>query len=300
MKHFIRFLSGLIDLGLIACFLLLLLFGGYAIWDDQQIYSGAGSSLYESYKPEAEEAGVSFSELTALNPDVLGWMTVYGTGIDYPLVQGETDDDYINTDIYGQFTLSGSIFLASSNARDFSDFNTIIYGHHMDQSKMFGDVDKFEDEAFFESHEYGDLFYGGQHHGLRFFAYVEGDAYDFRLYENKLEGTEAKLSYLQYIRGLAKHLRDVEIGENDHIVMLSTCADAMTNGRYILFGLITDEVYENPYPETEAPVISRMLSGTALTKRERYLICGGSLVLVLACIGILYRLVRKRRSKGER
>ena len=74
----------------------------------------------------------------------------------------------------------------------------------------------------------------------------------------------------------------------------------MTNGRYILFGLITDAVYENPYPDTEAPVISRMLSGTALTKRERYLICGGSLVLVLACIGILYRLVRRRRSKGER
>ena len=70
--------------------------------------------------------------MQALNPDVCGWLTIDGTHIDYPLVQGATNMDYINRDVYGEFSLSGAVFLDSRSKADFSDGYSIVYAHHME------------------------------------------------------------------------------------------------------------------------------------------------------------------------
>ena len=186
-RGLIRIISELVTLSVITFFLLMFLYASWSIYDAQRIFSGADTTVYETYKPESDvDDSPTFQELVAINPDVLGWITVYGTGIDYPLVQGETNDSYINTSVEKKFSLSGSIFLDSANEPDFSDFNTIIHGHHMEKHEMFGDLDLFREKAFFDSHEYGNIYYGGKNHGLQFFAIIDGGKHQISYYGHEL------------------------------------------------------------------------------------------------------------------
>lgn len=80
-------LDGVVDVFVLVVILLLLLFGAYALWDSSQVTSHASASAYAEYKP-TEQSTVSFEQLEAANPDVCAWLTLYGTGIDYPVARG--------------------------------------------------------------------------------------------------------------------------------------------------------------------------------------------------------------------
>ena len=101
------------------------------LWDSNQIYEKADAKVYEPYMPTRNHSK-SFKELQQINSDVIGWLKVNNTHINYPLVQYENDDKYMNTDAEGNYSLSGSIFLHAENNPHFTDFNNIIYGHHME------------------------------------------------------------------------------------------------------------------------------------------------------------------------
>lgn len=91
-------------------------YSAYALWDNNQVYAAVDNVQGEllQFKPAADgENGASFEELLAINSDVKAWLTLDNTAIDYPVVQGENNFSYINTDVYGDFALAGSIFLDS-------------------------------------------------------------------------------------------------------------------------------------------------------------------------------------------
>ncbi len=234
-SKFIRFLDKIVTIFAAVFFLTVIAFGVYCIWDSTLVYSAADSSNYTPYKPSDENA-MSFDELRALNPDVFGWLEIYDTGIDYPVLQGENNDSYINTDVFGNYSLSGAVFLDSDKPKDFSDFLSVIYGHHMEQHKMFGDIDLFQDKGFFDSHKTGRLYYDDKDHELEIFSYVECDAYDSLIYGN-YEG-EKKKEFLKAIESRSKYYRKIDLTENDHIVILSTCDYSYTNGRMALLARI--------------------------------------------------------------
>ncbi len=73
---------------------------------------------------------------------------MFGTHIDYPITQTDNNEKYVNTGADGEFSLAGSIFLDYQNSQAFTDFNSILYGHHMEKGAMFGDLENFQDEAF--------------------------------------------------------------------------------------------------------------------------------------------------------
>ena len=96
-------LAGLLMLALLA-------FGGFALWQDAALRRGAfvGAELLQ-YKPAAPAAdNPTLAGLQTVNPDVCGWLTVDGTGIDYPVVQGATNMDYVNRDVYGDFSTAAA------------------------------------------------------------------------------------------------------------------------------------------------------------------------------------------------
>lgn len=256
LKFILQTVSGIVNLAVLAVCLLLLAYGCYAIWDSQQLTQSADNRQYAVYKPTDEDTR-SFEELQAVNPDVFGWITVYGTHIDYPLLQGEDNSKYVNTNVDGEYSLIGSLFLDCRNADDFSDFNSIIYGHHMAKDRMFGDIADFAEKDFFDSHRYGSIFYDGHTRGLEFFAFLEVDAYD-DVYSPAIEGTGDRQAYLDHLLDAAMYTRGLDVDTSDRIVLLSTCASVMTNGRHILVGRITDEVPADPFYEEEE---ERQLSG---------------------------------------
>ncbi len=170
-------LAGLLMLALLA-------FGGFALWQDAALRRGAfvGAELLQ-YKPAVPAAdNPTLAGLQTVNPDVCGWLTVDGTGIDYPVVQGATNMDYINRDVYGDFSLSGAIFLDSRCAADLTDPYTVIYGHHMDNSAMFGDVARFAEADFFAAHPAGSISLPDAAYTIELFACVVTDAYDTAIY----------------------------------------------------------------------------------------------------------------------
>lgn len=219
---------------------LMFVYGAYSLWDTWAVYRGAFvSNDLLQFKPSgdsAEAGNPTLAELQQINPDVRAWLTVDGTHIDYPVVQGETDMEYVNKDVYGDFALSGAIFMASQNSPDFSDPYTLVYGHHMDNGAMFGDVVEFTDRTYFEEHTAGTLYLPDSTYSITLFACVEADAYDQQIYNISAVNGEGTGALLDYIEEQAAQYRDIGMTEDDRIIGLSTCAEAETNGRVIVFG----------------------------------------------------------------
>ena len=244
-RKIVSMIDSTVNIAVLLFFILCVLFSGYSIWDNNHIYTKASPSVYETYKPEKEDMK-SFEELIRINPDVYGWITLYGTEIDYPLVQGEDNDKYVNTDYEGNFSLSGALFLDCNNARDMRDTVNIIYGHHMEKDKMFGGLDHYEKQDYFKEHQYGNLYVDGTNYGLEFFMLIKADAYDSKVYNTNERDIN---QYIEYISSYS--LQKLDIPECERLICLSTCSSDSTNGRVILVGSITSETFEDPYLEKE-------------------------------------------------
>lgn len=216
---------------------ILLLYSGLGLWDTYSVYRGAeNSELIYKYKPSGEGANPSPKELQKLNPDVCAWLTVDNTKIDYPIVQGKTNMEYINKAVDGSFSLSGSLFLDYRNERNFHDFYSLIYGHHMAGNVMFGILPSFQKKEFFESHTSATLFLPDSTKKIEIFACVYTDAYDSIVFNPKCNDADARTKVLNRIREKAVRYRDTELKDGDRIVGFSTCYNTTTNGRIIVFG----------------------------------------------------------------
>lgn len=235
-----RFGDRLVSIFAAALILLMLLYGGYSLWDTAMVYNGAFlSSDLLQYKPAAggdPDSNPTLNELQAVNPDVCGWLTIDNTHIDYPVVIGSDDMEYVNKDVYGEFSLSGSIFLDSESARDLSDSYTLVYGHHMDNGAMFGDVVEFVNTQFFDQHQTGTLYLPDATYHIQIFACVQTDAFDSIIYNPKAQPQGDVSELLNYVDQNAVQSRYIGVGPEDQIIGLSTCAEAATNGRVIIFG----------------------------------------------------------------
>ena len=230
-----RILNGIVVLLIAVMFL----YGGYSLWDTAMVYRGAfvSNDLLQFKPASAGEAdNPTLSELQAINEDVRGWVTIDDTHIDYPVVIGDDDMEYVNKDIYGDFALSGSIFLDSDNARDISDPYTLVYGHHMDNGAMFGDVVEFVNTDYFEAHPTGTLYLPNATYSIELFACLEVDAFDSMVYDplRYPDGNVSEL--LNYIDENAVQSRYIGVTPQDKVIGLSTCAEAETNGRVVIFG----------------------------------------------------------------
>ena len=111
----------------------------------EETYVTENTEQKNSYKT------IDFEALLARNSDVKGWIDIPDTKVSYPIVQGETNDTYIHSDIDKKEFRAGSIFIASENKNPFTDLNTVIYGHNMKNTTMFSQLEKFKEESFFKS-----------------------------------------------------------------------------------------------------------------------------------------------------
>lgn len=216
----------------------MLLYGGYSLWDTAMIYKNAFTDdELMKYKPsEGDGDNPSLRELQQINPDVCAWLTVDGTNIDHPVVHGATNMEYINKDVYGEFSFSGAIFLDSQNKPDFTDCYNLIYGHHMNNGAMFGNIVEFVDADYFEEHRTGTLYLPESTREITLFACVEADASDNMIFDPDSRNREHLGDFLGYIREKAVQYRDIGMTADDSLIGLSTCAAAETNGRVIVFG----------------------------------------------------------------
>jgi len=178
-------------------------------------------------------------DLVAKYPDAVGWLTVPGTKINYPFVQGRDNDYYLHHDLDGQYRVAGSLFIDYRSSKDFSDSNTLIFGHHMKNGSMFASLQDFEDGAFFNAHRSGTIFLSDKTLKIDFFAFAvvkPDDAMVFRPGDLTDDDLTALVAHL---KSTSRHFRDVDLGPGDQIVTLSTCNYELKDGRGVLVGKLS-------------------------------------------------------------
>lgn len=235
----------MVNLIVVLCLCVAGIYAAYALWDNNRVYSAASDVQADmvKIKPAVEEdGGASFEELLAINPDVCAWVSLDNTRIDYPVLQGSTNLTYINKDVYGNFALAGSIYLDTRNERDFSDAYSLLYGHHMENSGMFGDLDLYKDQAFFDDNKTGMLILPDRSYNLEIFACLlveagEDAIFDLELWQNDIDGL------LSYAKDNSLHLREETINkleqmENPKVLALSTCSTEFTDARTIILAVM--------------------------------------------------------------
>lgn len=229
-NRFIKIMNALIDLFVVLCIVLVGTYSVYALWDDNRIYADAGNVQDDMLKLKPDADDPSFEELMAINSDVCAWVTLDNTNIDYPILQGETNLTYINTDVYGDFALSGSIYLDCRNNKDFTDSYNVLYGHHMDQSKMFGDLDLYKDETFFNENTTGTLILPDRTYSLKIFAVLVVSASDDNIYEPDRWNNDIS-GLMNYAKSNSLYVRDIEASQ---VLAFTTCSSDFTDARTIL------------------------------------------------------------------
>lgn len=230
-KKVVRFFDKLTDRILIFICLILLCLGSYALIDTIHIYYHANDTSLLTYKPKVEKDGTVRDPLSL--PGAVGWLTLDGTHIDYPVMQGSDNSAYLNKDPYGNYSLSGSLFLDAANKADFTDQYCMIYGHHMEHSTMFGALDEYLNADYFAKHRTGSIIIGNKSYKLVFFAAVECSAYQKEIFDVKYGGA------LSYILNNAEILYADDVTEYDQILALSTCQEADSDQRTVIFAVIT-------------------------------------------------------------
>lgn len=216
-------------------------YSAYALWDNSRIYAAVDDVQAElmQFRPAADaDNEASFEELLAINPDVRGWLTLDGTAIDYPVLQGESNFSYINTDVYGEFALAGSIFLDADCDGGFRDDYSLLYGHHMDNSKMFGDLDLYKDAAFFAKNTTGTLVLPDRTYHLELLACLLVPASEDAIFETQRWSGQLG-GLLDFAQANALHLHEDTLSRfrdegGRQILAMSTCSAEFTDARTIL------------------------------------------------------------------
>lgn len=205
-----------------------------------------------SVKDEKITNPVDFEALKARNPDICGWIYIpgteeaYGTAIDYPILQSGEDkeeDFYLTHDLDGKKLFDGSVYIQKLNSKDFSDPNTLIYGHDLYNKMMFTPLRKYRNADFFNSH--GDMYIYIPGHILTYkiySAFVYDDRHilnSFNFYSE--EGFSDFLNETLNPSSMVKNVRQgVNVTTKDRIVTLSTCTNNKSE-RYLVTGVLTDD-----------------------------------------------------------
>lgn len=180
------------------------------------------------------------------NKDIYAWIVVPGTVIDYPVLQHpEKSDYYLEHNLDGSKGRPGCIYTQLLNSKDWSDRNTVLYGHNMKVGTMFADLHKFEDADFFEENRYIHIYSeDGRILVYEIFAaYVFSDAHILLTYDFTTDA-----GYLEYLDSIWENTgkrchfwQDLELGAEDKIITLSTCVRGNNSQRYLVQGVLIAE-----------------------------------------------------------
>ena len=220
--------------------------------DESEAAEEADSVVEEpEFEPLPEDAAIPEKELdfeqlvSEVNEDIYAWIYIPGTLVDYPMVRHPTEESYyLNRNLDGSSGYPGCIYVDPINAADFSDPNTVIYGHNMKDDSMFGSLHEYRDRQFFDENRY--LYIYTPEKTLVYEIFAAYEYSDIHLiYSFDLSNPEIFQTYLDQIfeiRDMTANIaEDIEVTSEDHIVTLSTCIGGKDTMRYLVQGVL---IYE--------------------------------------------------------
>ncbi len=181
---------------------------------------------------------LDWDKLKEINEDIVAWLYIPCLDISYPVLQGETNDDYIHTTVYGTYSYAGTLFLECENSEEFINANSIIYGHNMANGSMFGILDDiiFDDAASADPY---------------FWIYTPKEVYKYKIFSAYTTDTSSSVYTLFQIRNndfvnwcyemMANSYVDFGESSFDYhssVVTLSTCYSTSATKRNVVQGVL--------------------------------------------------------------
>lgn len=216
----------------------------YADLSDSAVASSVGTNEPNLKSPEVSQNGntepakpieVNFEELAQVNQDIVGWLYSENTVVNYPIVRGNDNAYYINHLFDGKRSSSGTLFMDYRNDSDFSDENSIIYGHNMNDGSMFSALIGYKSQEYYDEHPVMYLLTPQYNYRIEIFsAYI--CASDAAAYTRQFASKTDYSKHLSRIIRKSNFESSVQVSANDRIATLSTCTYEYDNVRYVVHG----------------------------------------------------------------
>ena len=178
--------------------------------------------------------------LREYNPEVVGWVFIPDTAIDYPMVQGADNDFYLNHTWMKDENNAGAIFMEAENSLDMSDFNTIIYGHNMRNGAMFSDLNKYQSRSYMVDHPYAYVLTDNGVYRYDLYATYKAGVRSIT-YAMKIQTEKKRMELINFIDNYSQVTMDIAPSVNDHILTLSTCSGVGQPNRRVVIGIFNAE-----------------------------------------------------------
>lgn len=206
--------------------------------EDAIIKNTSQNQIDDETKSNNTPIEIDFNVLKSKNKDIVAWIYSEGTPINYPIAQTVNNDYYLRRLIDGTYNQAGTIFMDYKNSNDFSDFNTIIYGHNMKNNSMFGTLTNYKNQDYYNEHKEMFLYTENKKFKIEIFAgFVTSSESDIYVYP-KTSSTNKKL--IDNALEKSTFSSKVEVSNEDKIITLSTCDYDFENARYVLLGVLKE------------------------------------------------------------
>ncbi len=246
----------------------------FLIWQEyrtsETLYNQAQQEfLIEPEQEEVEEPitsptfTIDFVQLNEVNLEVNSWIWMKDTVVNYPVVHSGVDNNaYLKKTYDGTYNSAGSIFMDYRNAGDYSDDNTIVYGHHMKNGKMFAVLKRFQNQEFYDEHK---EFYIMTEDGNRRYEIISMFRTDAlsNIYDRNFATPEDKKAWLDKVIRSSAILSPFTASEKDNFVTLSTCvAGGNYRARFVVIGRLAEieEIYSEDVAEKNVSAESENVS----------------------------------------
>lgn len=182
---------------------------------------------------------IDFDKLHRQSKDAIGWLYLPGTVINYPVVQGTDNNFYLKHMANGEQNASGSLFADCGNRPDFSDYNTVIFGHNMKNHSMFGTLSYYQDQSYYNEHPVMYLYTESANYTLELICgfYTNGTS---ELYLIPAEESRTR-SFVEYGISHSTFVSRAAVEEGDRLVTLSTCSYGPEGDRYVVMAKLTEQ-----------------------------------------------------------
>ena len=184
---------------------------------------------------------INWETLKNTNPDIIAWIRIPNTNINYPIVKGKNNDTYLRKNIYGKKSVYGSIFVEEQNDKPFENFNTIIYGHNFGNKLMFSDLRKYKNSNYYQNHKEIYIYLPNNqslvYQVVSFHTVDKADKNVFSLNNTTYEDYEP---YINENNILINNIDSFEKEKVTGVLTLSTCTNSNKNTRYVLHAVRTD------------------------------------------------------------
>ena len=200
-----------------------------------------GLPVQQSESAVGEQAMVDLSAYLAQNPDFVAWLRIPGTNVDYPVVQTDDPDDYLNHTFSGKLSVVGTLFSLADADYQAPGRNIAIYGHHLRSSgeKMFTSLMRYKNPDFYEENQTIVLDSLYRHSEYTIFAVVNMKVGDWEPSRTTFSGDAAFMAFVNRAKSESLYDTGVEVGADDHILTLITCdrSYAGKEGRLVILAV---------------------------------------------------------------